>query len=69
MHLHRSNRTEKLLDALVEVVERPLARVLEPECIVVQGPGMERWLSLELSPPWRGFFLAFPFIIAYTPRK
>jgi len=49
MHLHRSNRTEKLLEALVAVVERPLSHVFEPECIVVQGPGMERWLSLELS--------------------
>jgi exodeoxyribonuclease V gamma subunit len=51
MYVHRSNRTEQLLDALCELVATPAAgsSVFEPECIVVQGPGMERWLGLELS--------------------
>jgi exodeoxyribonuclease V gamma subunit len=57
MYVHRSNRTEELLDALCELLATPapndsgdaLASVFEPECIVVQGPGMERWLGLELS--------------------
>jgi len=48
--LHRSNRTEQLLEALVEVVREPASDdPLAPECIAVQGRGMERWLSMSLS--------------------
>jgi len=49
MHLHRSNRTERLVDALAEVVARPLPRVTEAETIVVQSKGMERWLAMALA--------------------
>jgi exodeoxyribonuclease V gamma subunit len=50
-YVYRSNRTEKLVDALVEVVARPHdgGNPFTPECIVVQGRGMERWLSMELA--------------------
>jgi exodeoxyribonuclease V gamma subunit len=47
MYVHRSNGTETLVDALARVVSRPLADPLAPESIVVQGRGMERWLSTE----------------------
>src|SRR5687767_2912978 len=47
--LYRSNRAEKLADCLAQVVQAPLSRVLARECIVVQGPGMERWLSAVLA--------------------
>jgi exodeoxyribonuclease V gamma subunit len=49
MHVHRSNRTEKLVDVLSEIVARPLADALTPEVVVVQGRGMERWLAMQLS--------------------
>ena len=49
MIVHRSNRTERLVDALAEVVARPPADPFAPEMIVVQGNGMERWLAMELA--------------------
>jgi exodeoxyribonuclease V gamma subunit len=49
MIVHRSNRIEALVDALAEVVARPLADPFAPEWIAVQGRGMERWLSMELA--------------------
>jgi exodeoxyribonuclease V gamma subunit len=49
MYVHRSNRTERLVDVLAEVVARPSADATAPECIVVQGKGMERWLSMQLA--------------------
>ncbi|HVO24238.1 MAG TPA: exodeoxyribonuclease V subunit gamma [Candidatus Margulisiibacteriota bacterium] len=49
MHVHRSNRTERLVDVLAEVVARPIGEAPAPECIVVQGKGMERWLSMQLA--------------------
>ncbi len=48
MHIYRSNQTELLVDELVEVVSAPLPSPLSPECIVVQAPAMQRWLSLAL---------------------
>jgi exodeoxyribonuclease V gamma subunit len=47
--VHRSNRTERLVEVLAEVVARPLADHFARECVVVQGKGMERWLSMELA--------------------
>lgn len=49
MYVHRSNRTEKLVEILCDVVRRPLASPFERECIVVQGRGMERWLAMQLA--------------------
>ncbi len=49
MRVHRSNRAEELVAVLADVVRRPLADAMAPECIVVQGRGMERWLSAELA--------------------
>ncbi|MBP1683959.1 MAG: helicase/exodeoxyribonuclease gamma subunit [Deltaproteobacteria bacterium] len=49
MHVHRSNRTETLLAELAAVVARPAGGPFDPECIVVQGKGMERWLAMELA--------------------
>jgi exodeoxyribonuclease V gamma subunit len=47
--VHRSNRAERLVDALAELVSAPLPDVFLRETIVVQGKGMERWLSMELA--------------------
>ena len=62
MKVHRSNRVERLLDALVEVVAEPVPDPLQPECIVVQSGGMATWLSMQLSQRFGVFAGAdFPF--------
>ncbi|HEY6880376.1 MAG TPA: exodeoxyribonuclease V subunit gamma [Polyangiales bacterium] len=61
--IHRSNRLELLAMELAEVVRAPLAEPLARECIVVQGPGMERWLSAFLSTQlgvWANPHFPFP---------
>jgi exodeoxyribonuclease V gamma subunit len=62
-HLYRSNRAEKLADALTQVVRGPHADAFARECIVVQGPGMERWLSGVLATQlgvWANPWFPFP---------
>ncbi len=49
MYVHRSNRAEVLVEVLAEVVARPLPDPTVAECIVVEGRGMERWLSMQLA--------------------
>src|SRR5688572_17506650 len=49
MFLHRSNRAEELIGELATLVAQPAGDPLAPECIVVQGKGMERWLAMELA--------------------
>ena len=49
LHVHRSNRAEVLVDSLTALVRQPLADPLAPEHVVVQGEGMERWLSMQLA--------------------
>ncbi len=44
-----SNRLEILAEKLAEVLSQPLSSPLQPEIIVVQSKGMERWLSLQLA--------------------
>jgi exodeoxyribonuclease V gamma subunit len=49
LRLFTGNRLELLARALARVLESPLASPLEPEIIVVQSKGMERWLSMQLA--------------------
>jgi len=49
MFIHRSNRSEALVAELAEIVARPAGPPTVPECIVVQGRGMERWLAMQLA--------------------
>jgi exodeoxyribonuclease V gamma subunit len=49
MYVHRSNHTEALVAELAALVAQPAADAFGRECIVVQGKGMERWLSMELA--------------------
>jgi exodeoxyribonuclease V gamma subunit len=44
-----SNRLEILAEKLAEILSQPLSSPLQPEIIVVQSKGMERWLSLQLA--------------------
>ncbi|WP_417911317.1 exodeoxyribonuclease V subunit gamma [Candidatus Electronema sp. PJ] len=49
MRLYQSNRLENLLAALCAVLAEPTSSVLAPEIIVVQNPGMARWLSQQIA--------------------
>lgn len=49
MRIYRSNRAERLIDALARVLGEPLSDPLAAEHVVVQSRGMERWLSMQLS--------------------
>jgi exodeoxyribonuclease V gamma subunit len=49
LHLHHSNRLERLCDRLAAVVASPLVDPLTPERVVVQNPGMARWLAQGLA--------------------
>lgn len=49
MHLYQSNRLENLFAALCEFIAEPLADPLTAEIVVVQNPGMARWLSQHIA--------------------
>lgn len=49
LHTYHSNRLEVLLDHLIGVIADPLADPMTPERVVVQHPGMGRWLGQELA--------------------
>jgi exodeoxyribonuclease V gamma subunit len=49
MLVHRSNSLSELVDHLSRVVRDPALNLFEPETIVIQSAGMERYLSRELS--------------------
>ena len=49
LHIHHSNRLERLADRLCEVIAAPLGAPLAPETILVPNPGMARWLSLAVA--------------------
>lgn len=49
IHVHHSNRTERLLASFAGVASRPLSDPLAPETVVVQNPGMARWLAQRLA--------------------
>jgi exodeoxyribonuclease V gamma subunit len=40
---------ERLVDVLAEVVRAPAGDALEPETVLIQSKGMERWLSNQLA--------------------
>ena len=49
LKLFSSNRLEVLAEKLAETFDKPLASPIEPEIIVVQSKGMEKWVSLQLA--------------------
>ncbi|MES9992741.1 MAG: exodeoxyribonuclease V subunit gamma [Candidatus Thiodiazotropha sp.] len=49
LRLYQSNRLETLAERLAALFVEPLAEPLRQEQIVVQHPGMARWLSLQLA--------------------
>lgn len=63
LELYRSNRMERLVDALAELVSEPTDDAFAPECILVSGRGMAHWLGLELSRRfgvWANSLYLFP---------
>jgi exodeoxyribonuclease V gamma subunit len=48
-HIYHSNRMELLVDRLIHILSPPLTGALAPEIIVVQNPGMKRWLSQQIA--------------------
>ncbi|MGB8332397.1 MAG: exodeoxyribonuclease V subunit gamma, partial [Polyangiales bacterium] len=66
MELIRSNRTEKLADALASRVHEEPLGPLEKETIVVQSRGMAHWLTLALSErlgSWSNPSFPFPRLV------
>ena len=49
LYVERSNRTEALLEAVADRLSKPGGDPLRPARVVVQGPGMERWLAQSLA--------------------
>jgi len=47
--LYHGNRLEDLLDRLVELSLDPPADPLQPETVVVQNPGMARWVMQQIA--------------------
>jgi len=48
LRIYRSNRMEKLAEALGDVLAEAAADPLHPECILVPGRGVAQWLSMRL---------------------
>ncbi|MFO7559281.1 MAG: exodeoxyribonuclease V subunit gamma [Desulfobacterales bacterium] len=48
-NLFNSNRLEKLLEILAQLLETSISSPLAPELFVVQSQGMSRWISLGIS--------------------
>lgn len=69
LYVHRSNRMERLVEALARVVAEPLQDPLAAELIVVEGRGMERWLARELAEHFSVWANAeFPFPRRFIDR-
>lgn len=49
LHVERSNRTERLFEGLAARLMAPGRDPLLPSTVVVQGPGMERWLAQSIA--------------------
>lgn len=49
LHVHRAERSDRLVAALGEVLSRPLADPFATEIVCVPTHGVERWLSQQLS--------------------
>jgi len=67
LKIFTSNRLGILADKLAKVLREPLRAPLEPEIVLVQSKGMERWISMELA--WRHGVCAnmgFPFPNAFV---
>ncbi|MDJ0832603.1 MAG: exodeoxyribonuclease V subunit gamma [Gammaproteobacteria bacterium] len=49
LHLHHSNKLTQLVEILLDQMGKQQLGVLEPEQILVQNPGIKRWLQQQIS--------------------
>jgi exodeoxyribonuclease V gamma subunit len=49
LHVHRSERADRLVDGLAEVLREPPADAFAPEVVAVPAKGVERWVTQRLS--------------------
>ena len=49
IHLYSSNRMEWLAKKLAQTCVTYEVHVFEPDTVIVQSKGMERWLKLEVA--------------------
>jgi exodeoxyribonuclease V gamma subunit len=49
LYLFQSNRLENLFEALCATLAEPVSNPLAPETIIVQNPGMSRWLCQQIA--------------------
>ncbi len=49
LHLHRSERADRLVDALAEVLGDPLEDPMTAEVVAVPTKGVERWITQRLA--------------------
>ena len=49
LHIHRSHRTEALVEGLASLLAEPLDDPMQPERLLVGSRGIERWLGAELA--------------------
>ena len=49
LHLHTSNRLERLADALALLLRHPLRDPFAAEAVIVPSRGLERWLTRQLA--------------------
>lgn len=49
LHIHRSHRTEALVEGLADLLATPLDDPMQAERLLVGSRGMERWLAGELA--------------------
>ncbi len=49
LKIYTGNRMELLVEALARAVDEPPSDPFEPEVVVVQNRGMERWVTMELA--------------------
>ncbi|MBW3556878.1 MAG: exodeoxyribonuclease V subunit gamma [Actinobacteria bacterium] len=49
LHIHRAERADRLVEALGDVLVRPLADPMEAEVVAVPTRGVERWLTQRLA--------------------
>lgn len=69
LHVHSSNRVETLAARLGSLLRQPLADPMQPDVIMVQSHGLERWLSLELADTLGVCAnVEFPFPVPYLTK-
>ncbi|MGH9039920.1 MAG: exodeoxyribonuclease V subunit gamma, partial [Acidimicrobiia bacterium] len=49
LHIHRAERADGLVEALGDVVAKPLDDPMQTEIVSVPTRGIERWLTQRLS--------------------